>query len=69
LDATVLPIVAKVRRGTFDDIALRIKDPEVRAQLPRWLTSAQWRNLITMSKATKPWTYQLGPDAPKDLDV
>jgi len=67
LDAEVLPVVAQVRRGTFDDIAVQIKDPVVRSQLVRWLASAEWRDLITCSKATRPQTYQLGPEAQQYL--
>jgi hypothetical protein len=69
LDARMLPIVAELHRGTFDDIAVRIEDRAVRAQLPHWLASAQWRSLITRIRATRPWSYELGPEAPKDLSL
>jgi hypothetical protein len=62
-DGVLLPLVQDGRAVTFDDLVNRITDRKVRAMLPRWLASAQWRGLIERHDGAgrQPWTYVLGP--------
>jgi hypothetical protein len=45
-DAAFLPIAARFREFTFDDLAATVPNPKLRSVLPRWLASAEWRGLI-----------------------
>lgn len=45
-DPELLPIAARIGEFTFDDLAARVPDPKMRAMIPRWLASAEWRGLI-----------------------
>jgi hypothetical protein len=45
-DAEFLSIAARLGEFTFDDLAARVTDPKMRAMIPRWLASAEWRGLI-----------------------
>jgi hypothetical protein len=62
-DGELLPLVQEGGAVTFDDLVTRIGDRKVRAILPRWIASAQWRGLIERhdGPGRKPWTYVLGP--------
>jgi len=46
MDSELLPLAALLGEFTYDDLALRVEDGKVRAVLPRWLASAEWRGLI-----------------------
>jgi hypothetical protein len=64
-DGTLLPIVARMAPVSFDDLSVAVEDPRVRAALPRWLASAQWRGLVERGDARggSPRRYVLGPAA------
>jgi hypothetical protein len=46
LDTQLLPIAAQLGEFSYDALAVQIPDAKVRSVLPRWLASAEWRNLI-----------------------
>jgi hypothetical protein len=64
-DAEILPLLADLGHATFDDLSIRVADPKVRAVLPRWLASAEWRSIVERHgpSAHQPRTYELGPRA------
>jgi hypothetical protein len=69
LDADLLPKLAEMAPATFDDLSIAVDDPQIRAALPHWLASAQWRGLIARANtsAGSPRTYVLGPKAQTHL--
>lgn len=69
LDDALLPVVAQLEPATFDDLSIAIDEPRLRASLPRWLASAEWRGLIQRLDASMrgPRTYGLGPEGPAQL--
>jgi hypothetical protein len=70
LDEALLPVVAHLEPATFDDLSIAIDDPRLRASLPRWLASAEWRGLVQrLDPSTRaPRTYGLGPQAAAQFD-
>lgn len=68
-DAQFLPLVARLAPTTFDEISMQIDDGRLRAALPRWLASAEWRGLVERRDASvrSPRTYGLGPKGPQSL--
>ena len=45
-DAALLPLVAAIGGGRLDDIASAAPSARLRASVPRWLASAEWRGLV-----------------------
>jgi hypothetical protein len=64
-DGVLLPLVASLAPATFDDLSLAIEDARVRAALPRWLASAEWRGLVERGDGTlgSSRAYLPGPEA------
>jgi hypothetical protein len=64
-DGALLPVVESLAPATFDDLSLAIEDARIRAALPRWLASAEWRGLIQRGDGAvdSPRRYVLGPAA------
>jgi hypothetical protein len=64
-DDALLPVVAAYAPATFDQLSIAIPDARMRASLPRWLASAEWRGLVERLDTTmgSPRTYELGPQA------
>jgi hypothetical protein len=64
-DPKVLPLLDEQRPLTFDDLAVRVTDPDAQALLPRWIASAMWRGLIERRDDPRrgPRAYVLGPQA------
>jgi hypothetical protein len=52
LDAELLPLAAELGRFTFDELTTVVADPKVRAVLPHWLSSAEWRALVARRDAS-----------------
>lgn len=65
-DEALLPLVVTADPVTFDELAEAIEDPRLRAVLPQWLSSAEWRGLIERIDPTPrlPRRYQSGPYQP-----
>ncbi len=65
LDAQLLPLVMSMKPVTFDQLSVAVEDPRVRAALPHWLASAQWRGLVARGTARgrSPRIYVSGPAA------
>lgn len=63
-DEIILPIVAELRRATFNEIADRL-DRKSAYSLSLWLMSAEWRGLIESRDPTEdgPMTWVPGPRA------
>jgi hypothetical protein len=68
-DEQLLPLLARLAPATFDDLAAEIDDPRVRADLPLWLTSAEWRGLVVHDDMSTrlPRIFTLGPKARAQL--
>ncbi|HET6508501.1 MAG TPA: hypothetical protein VFG42_17040 [Baekduia sp.] len=68
-DDVLLPVVADRQPATFDQLSIAIPDARMRASLPRWLASAEWRGLVKRldSSMDAPRTYGLGPQADDHL--
>jgi hypothetical protein len=65
-DQVLLPKVAQLQPVTFDKLSVIVEDPRLRAVLPQWLASAEWRGLIervdpAMRSSRQ---YRLGPYTP-----
>jgi hypothetical protein len=69
LDDQLLPLFVALAPATFDELSLAVGDARVRAALPRWIASAQWRGLVQRQDTTTrgPWAYGLGPEAASHL--
>jgi len=65
LDSQLLPLVVSMKPVTFDELSVAVDDPRVRAALPHWLASAQWRGLVARGTARgrSPRIYVPGPAA------
>ncbi len=64
LDEQLLGILEVLHSATFDDLSGAVSDLRVRAALPRWLASAQWRHLITRGKTPDGLrSYELASDS------
>jgi hypothetical protein len=50
LDEPLLGLLDQLQPATFDQLSDAVSDLRVRAALPRWLASAQWRHLIVRGK-------------------
>lgn len=61
-DALLLPVLAGIAPATFDAISVTVTDARLRAVLPRWLASAEWRGLVERvdPSMSAPRTYVLG---------
>jgi hypothetical protein len=68
-DDSLLPVVAQLAPATFDALSIVIADPRMRAALPRWLASAEWRGLVQRFDPSmrSPRTYGLGPEGRSHL--
>jgi hypothetical protein len=68
-DQALLPLVISEDPITFDQLAEAITDPRLRAVLPQWLSSAEWRGLIERIDPTprSPRQYRPGPYEPNWL--
>jgi hypothetical protein len=69
-DQELLPLIARMQPATFDRLSIAVDDPRLRAVLPRWLASAQWRGLVERLDPTtrSPRRYQLGSHADRLLE-
>lgn len=65
LDEQLLPLVVERAPVTFDQLSVAVESPRVRAVLPSWLASAQWRGLVARGRdrAGSPRIYVAGPEA------
>jgi hypothetical protein len=68
-DDDLLPVVADHAPATFDVLSIAVSDARMRASLPRWLASAEWRGLVerVAPRPGSPRTYDLGPVADQHL--
>lgn len=68
-DDVLLPLVAMHEPVGFDDLSVAVNDPRVRAALPRWLASAEWRALVERSDTSRRSArrYRLGSRAASSL--
>lgn len=64
MDVELLPVAAQLGEFTFDELAQRVQSPKARAMAPRWLASAEWRDLIERRDQTvsSPRTYAMTRD-------
>jgi hypothetical protein len=60
-DDQLLPFIRPYHAATVNELLRSVQDPKLRAVMPRWLSSAEWRGLVERRKSEGPWAYVLGP--------
>jgi hypothetical protein len=68
-DDALLPVLSSIGEVTMTDVAASVSDPKVRALVPRWMASAEWRGLIerTDRDMRSPRTYRITPYGEQQL--